>query len=823
MKMHSLSACIILLLVAHSVGLAADEPVDAVVTIDAADPGIRISDTMWGLFFEEINFAGDGGIYAELVRQRDFEGREPLQSWSLQHNDATGEMNVDSEVRLNEVRQQSLRVRVNDVQDGGSLQIVNAGYWGIPIRQGEEYSCSMLVKADESFKGKRLQVSLRNSQLDVVYASTDIGAANDQWKKLTCKLTPKGDDHDGRLVITASDAGEFWLDMVSLFPPTYRDQPNGLRPDLVQLLADLQPSFFRFPGGCFAEGQTLQDAFRFKETVGPVEQRKGRRCFWGYRSTDGLGYFEYLRLAEDLGADPIFCINPGGNNRGTQRIPVDELGPWLDTAVHAVEFAIGPASSEWGAQRAAMGHPEPFRCKTFYLQIGNETEFGRRDYLQRFAKYRDHVKAAYPDTNVQIIADSWGVGHRQSVEAYAIDFHQYMNWGRAIADRDQYDDAPRGEPYVFEGEYATRSGSGILQGLSEAVYMMGLEENGDEVILAAYAPLFGNVNDCQWHPNLIYFDNHRSMGTISYYVQQMFSQNRGDRLLPVAVQQQPAQRPNKNKQMSGSIGLATWSTEAEFDDLSVVVDGETVYENDFSDAENVADWMSNGRGDWNVVEGVLRQSGRQEDSRFWLKDQNWSQYTVKLKARKLGGAEGFLIMFHVKDARHWAWANYAGWGNTQHAFERAEGGAKMIGACRPGSVESDRWYEIELEVDGVNVVAKLDGKTLLQDDLSAVDEEPTYDLYASSVTDETAGEVVVRLVNIAENSKRITLSLDGSELTGQGTAITLSAENREASQSLDDPLRYTPKTTQLKGVSHKFTYEVPSCSFTILRLKQRRD
>lgn len=820
MKIYSLLACMILSLVAHSTCRAADAEADAVIKIDAANPGIQISDTMWGLFFEEINFGGDGGIYAELVRERDFEGRGALRSWSLSEYDATGQMDLDSDVRLNEVRRRSLRVSVSDVQNGGSVQIVNAGYWGIPVRQGEEYSCSLFVKADKSFDGKRLEVSLRNDKLDVVYARAYLGAADGQWKKLTCKLTPNGDDNNGRLVISAAGTGKFWLDMVSLFPATYKNQPNGLRPDLVKLLADLNPSFLRFPGGCFAEGQTLEDAFRFKETIGPVEERKGRRCFWGYHSTDGLGYYEYLRLAEDLGADPIFCINPGGNNGGTQRIAIDQLDPWLDTAVDAVEFAIGPASSQWGAKRAAMGHPEPFKFKTFYLQIGNETEFGRRDYMQRFVKYRDRLKEAYPDDNVQIIADSWGVGRQQSVETYAIDFHQYMNWGRAIADRDKYDDAPRGEPYVFEGEYATRSGSGILQALSEAVYMMGLEENGDEVILAAYAPLFGNVNGCQWNPDLIYFDNHRSMGTISYYVQQMFSQNRGDRLLPVSVEQQPAERPEKSKQMSGSIGLASWATEVEYDDLRVIVDGETVYEIDFSDPEDIAQWTSNRRGEWEVVDGVLRQSGRQEDCRFWLKDQNWSKYTLKLKARKLGGAEGFMVMCHIKNARDWVWANIAGWGNTQHAFERAQGGAKVIGARRPGRVETDRWYDIELEVDGANVIAKLDGQTLLRDDLSRVDDEPKYDVYASAVTDPATDEVVVRIVNIAESPKRVTLSLDGTELAGQGTAITLSTEDREASQSLDDPLRYSPKTTQLKGVSSELTHEIPSCSFTILRLKQ---
>jgi len=465
-------------------------------------------------------------------------------------------------------------------------------------------------------------------------------------------------------------------------------------------------------------------------------------------------------------------------------------------------------------------HPEPFECSTFYLQIGNETEFGEADYKERFAAYHDRVKAAYPGDNVQIIADSWGLARQQSADTYAIDFHEYMSWGRAIAGRDLYDDAPRGKPYVFKGEYATRSGSGILQALSEAVYMMGLEENGDEVVLAAYAPLFGNVNDCQWHPNLIYFDNHRAMGTISYYVQQMYSQHRGDRLLPVTVEQQPAEHSSEDEQITGSIGLATWSTEAEFKDLRVVVDGETVYENDFADDQSIADWISNDNGRWSVDQGVLRQSALEQDCRFWLKGGEWSRYELHVKARRLSGAEGFMAMVHVEDADHWVWANFGGWANTQHAFERAEGGAKIVAVELDGSVEGNRWYDVVVEVDGPRVVGKLDGETLLEVDLAEVNEDPEYDVYASAVTDEATGDVVVRVVNIAEVPKRVTLSIKGGgELSGEGTAVTLAAENRAASQSLDDPRRYTPRTSRLENVAREFEHEFPPCSFTILRLE----
>jgi alpha-L-arabinofuranosidase len=756
-----------------------------------------------------------------LVRQRDFEGENPLESWTLQREDADADMQVDPQVRLNDVRKQSLRVSVDAVPGGGNVGVVNSGFWGIPVQEGEKYSFSLFVKGDARFAGKPLKVSLRNESLDKVYAEAEVGHAGADWQKLSCTLVPNATDSNGRLVISADAPGVFWLDMVSLFPPTYKDQPNGLRPDLVKMLADLKPSFFRFPGGCFAEGNTLEDAFYFHETIGPIEQRKGRRCFWNYNSTDGLGYYEYLRLTEDLGADPIFCLNPGGNNGVTEVVPVNELEPWLQKAVDAVEFAIGPADSEWGAKRAAMGHPDPFRFKTFYLQIGNETEFGVEDYMKRFAAFRDRIKAAYPGDNVEIIADSWGVGRRQSVDTYAIDFHEYMSWGRAIADRDVYDDAPRGEPYVFKGEYATRSGSGILQALSEAVFMMGLEENGDEVILAAYAPLFGNVNQCQWHPNLIYFDNHRVMGTISYYVQQLFSQHRGDRQLPVSVDQPSSAQDRQPEQLAGSVGFATWSTESEFDDLRVVVDGKTVYANDFADDASITDWVSNNNGRWSVENGVLRQSSRGQDARFWLPGQAWSKYEVDAKARKIDGAEGFMVMVQVENASDYVWANFGGWANSLHGVERAEGGAKVSPRNVEGSVETDRWYDVLLRVDGLKVVGFLDGEKVLDVDLATLNEEPEFDVYASAVTDDSTGDLLVRAVNIAETPKRVSLSIDGGEsLSGKGTALTLAAEDRSVSQSLDDPLRYTPKSSQLEGVAREFEHELPPCSFTILRLER---
>ncbi len=789
---------------------------DAHIEVTVGNPGIRMSKQLWGLFFEEINFAGDGGIYAELIRHRAFEdARNPLAGWSVYKSTTAGDMKIDPTVRLNDVRKQSLRVSVQSVDAGGSFGVANSGYWGIPIRKGDTYTLSFFVKGDDRFAGSTLQVSLRNEAMDRIYAEEALPRIGGEWQKRTCTLVPDETDWNGRLVISTGATGVFWLSMVSLFPPTWKNQPNGLRPDLVKLLADLKPSFLRFPGGCFAEGHTLRDTFLFKETIGPIERRKGRPCFWGYRSSDGLGYYEYLRLAEDLGADPIFCINPGANNRVTQVVPMAEMEPWFQTAVDAVQFAIGPPDSTWGAKRAAMGHPKPFAYRTFYLQIGNETEFSYEAYLERFKAYRARVKAAFPGDNVKVIGDSWGLKHRQTVDTYAIDYHRYMSWQDAIHGRDQYDDAPRGMPYVFKGEYATRSGSGILQALSEAVYMMGLEENADEVVLASYAPLFANVNGTQWRPDLIYFDNHRSMGTISYWVQQMFSTNRGDRLLPVAVTEERG-APEQQKTMAGSIGVGSWNTQVEFKDLRVIVGNTTVYEADASDR---GQWRTL-NGTWEFADGVVRQTSDATDCRAWIKGQEWSKYQLHLKARKIRGAEGFLIMFHVKNTGDYVWANFGGWGNRQHAVERATGGSKVQARRVRGRIERGRWYDVRIDVNGANVVCRLDGEVTCSADLARLRREVTGSLYANACTDEAAGEIIVRVVNIAESPKRVSLSFKGvTSLRDEATAMTLCAEDREASQTLDDPLRYSPKKTIVRGVSRTFEYQFSPCSFTILRLK----
>jgi alpha-L-arabinofuranosidase len=348
---------------------------------------------------------------------------------------------------------------------------------------------------------------------------------------------------------------------------------------------------------------------------------------------------------------------------------------------------------------------------------------------------------------------------------------------------------------------------------------MGLEENADEVIMAAYAPLFGHVDGCQWKPDLIYFDNRRSMGTISYYVQQMFSLNRGDRQLPLRLQLAPKDPKPAEEIPADMIGVGTWATQAEYKDIVVVTPDGQRHAVDLSGDSPLQDWQTQG-GRWQVADGVLRQTSRAMDCRAWFKGAKWKDYTLRLKARKTAGDEGFLIMFRVRGTDDYAWANLGGWGNTADAIEQAAGGHKLQAGRRPGTIESGRWYDIELDVRGHRATCRVDGQTRLQADLKEVQGAEPQDLYATACADEEAGEILVRVVNFTGEPKRARLSIAGAGSKIQkATAITLAADDIEAFQSLDAPTRYSPAHAVLPDFAKNNEHVFAPYSFTVLRLK----
>jgi alpha-L-arabinofuranosidase len=590
------------------------------------------------------------------------------------------------------------------------------------------------------------------------------------------------------------------LDVVSLFPKkTWRDRPNGLRPDLAEMLDAIKPSFVRFPGGCYVEGNKLANAFRWQESLGDIAGRPGHWSLWGYRSTDGLGYHEYLQLCEDLKAEPLFVINCGMAHE--DHAPMAEMGFWVQGALDAIEYANGPATTKWGSLRAKNGHSEPFHLK--YIEIGNEN--GGPLYDERYALIYDAIRAKYP--KMQLIANVWnGVPGKRPVEI--VDEHYYSSPDFFMAKANLYDAYDRKGPKVYVGEYAVTANCGqgnLKAAIAEAAFMTGMERNSDVVIMASYAPLFVNVGWRQWNPDAICFDNAKAFGTPSYYVQKMFSENRGDVVLPLNLTSPEVRAEAKG----GAIGLATWATQAEFKDIKVTRNGKTLFT---PPVNGMNGWTTLGPGQWTAQDGVVRQASNATDVRAVAGDKSWTNYTYSLKARKLSGAEGFLIMFRVQDNQAKSWWNLGGWNNTKHALE-----LDGVPSCEtPGRIETGRWYDIRVELTDASIRCYLDGKLL--HDVQAKHKA----LYAVASYAETSKEVILKVANASNRAIDAPIRLSGASSITSAMATVLTSASPDDENSLKQPKKVAPTTRPIPGLDNgvkEFRHTFPAHSVSVLRLK----
>jgi alpha-L-arabinofuranosidase len=768
------------------------------LTVEVDKPGHRISPLLYGIFFEDINCSADGGLYAELVRNRNFEDSEKPDHWSVVAS-AGGrvEMNVDGSKPVSAKNHRALKVTLSG-GEGGRNGVANDGFWGISIENGAVYKLSLHVRSEGRFAGP-LTVSLEGGN-GTVYARKTINNLSPEWKEHRLTLKAGGTDPKGRLVLSAEKPGVFWVDMVSLFPAkTWKNRPNGLRPDLAQMLAGLRPAFVRFPGGCWVEGETMSLAYRWKQTIGNPAERRTQHNIWQYKATHGIGYHEYLQLCEDLQAEPLFVINCGMSHR--EVVPMDQMGEFVQDALDAIEYANGPVTSTWGAARARNGHPAPFHLK--YLEIGNEN--GGPAYHERYALFHDAIKAKYP--GIQLIANEWG-GSPKNRPVEIIDEHYYSNPEFFINQAGRYDTYDRNGLKVYVGEYAVTQGCGqgnLRAAVGEAAFMTGMERNSDVVVMASYAPLFANVHYKKWNPDLINFDSSRVYGLPGYYVQKMFSENRGDVVLPVTLRTPEVKPPVR----SGAVGVGTWLTRAEFKDLKVTRDGQVLFAPDFS--AGTAGWRFR-RGDWSAKGGGLRQESLQDNVRAFAGDKSWNQYTYSLKARKLSGAEGFLIPFLVQDEEAKCWWNIGGWGNTRHALEM-EG---VMGDGVPGRIETDRWYDIRIEVRDASIKCYLDGKLI---------HDATYPrakaLYATASLDQRSREVILKIVNASREPQESRIMLSGARVGGPAKVWVLASERPEDENSLEQPMKVAPVASTLRDCGADFARVFPVNSVTVMRMRVR--
>lgn len=516
----------------------------AELLVNASESASRsIPDTLFGIFFEEINHAGAGGLWAELVNNRGFEAGglhtpSNIDPWNVIGDESTVQVwtELSSCFERNKV---ALRMEVlcdddsSNVCPTGGVGIYNPGYWGMNIEEGKTYKVALYTRSLDAIN---VSVSLTSSDGSEVLASSYIvsdASVVNNWTKMEVMLKATGSNSKSRLQLTTIRKGVIWFDQVSAMPTdTYKG--HGFRPDLMEKLISLEPRFIRFPGGCFVEGEWLRNAFRWKETIGPWEERPGHfGDVWMYWTDDGLGYLEFLQLAEDLGAAPVWVINNGISHR--DEVSPSSIAPFVQEMLDSIEFARGEANSTWGFVRAAMGHPEPFDLK--YVAIGNE-DCGKPNYKANYLKFYAALTSTYPD--IQVISNCEASNGPLDHPAQLYDFHRYESASRLFSLTHAFDKSPRNGPKAFVSEYAVTgndAGKGsLLAALAEAAFLLGVEKNSDLVAMASYAPLFVNTNDRRWNPDAIVFNSSHSYGTPSYWMQHFFKRSSGATLLSSTLQ-----------------------------------------------------------------------------------------------------------------------------------------------------------------------------------------------------------------------------------------------------------------------------------------------
>ncbi len=511
---------------------ASNNDASAVLKIHTDRPIAHVSPTLYGLMTEEINHSYDGGIYAELVRNRAFQDNpnRPDHWRIVRDGNARASMQIDKTTGPSAALPSSLKLTVQQADDADAAGIVNDGYWDIPLRANTTYAGSFYAKADHDAAGP-VTMSLVNNNTGAVVATVMVPSLTTEWKqyKVTLQTGQIATTASNHLVLSVTRPGAVWFSLVSLFPPTYNNTPNGNRIDLMEKLAAMHPAFLRLPGGNFLEGDRIQNWYDWKKTLGPLVDRPTHPSPWRYRSSDGLGLLEFLEWCQDLHMQPVLAVYAGYSLRGEHVTPGPDLAPYVQSALDEIQYVTGGADTKWGATRAKDGHPAPFPLT--YVEVGNEDEFDRSgSYDARFAQFFDAIRKAYP--KLQVIATAPVKGRTPDV----IDDHFYRSAQEFFEDTHHYDKTDRSGPKIFVGEWATMEGTptpDMGAALADAAWLTGLERNSDIVIMASYAPLFVNVNPgaSQWVPDLIGYDAVHSYGSPSYYAQAMFSNHLGNEVV----------------------------------------------------------------------------------------------------------------------------------------------------------------------------------------------------------------------------------------------------------------------------------------------------
>ena len=793
------------------------------IAVDVAQRGIEISPTLYGIFYEDINFASDGGLYAELIRNRSFEyNAEKPEHWQAQGSN----ISLVTEGLLNEKQGHALKVEVTKPNGG----ISNPGFWGINAVQGTQYRLSFWIDPPTPFRGS-ICASLKSKDGKVLGETLISQKLKKGWQRMEATIVCEASDPQAVFHLTFENPGTVLLDVVSLFPPTFKGRENGCRIDLAEKLQALHPAFMRFPGGCYVEGNIKpENAYHWERTVGPIEQRPGHmNANWGYPTTDGLGFHEFLQLCEDLNAKPLYVVNIGIWHGGCT--PLDELQPWIDECLGALEYANGPVTSRYGKMRAENGHPEPFNIA--YIEIGNENYNWHMEdnsdqsdhYPERYRMFYDAIKARFPEVQCIGNVESWGTDTpkwRNSHPVDIIDEHYYRNPQWFVGQYHRFDNYDRRGPIIYPGEYAVTDGYGTTGNMNaamgEAVFMIGMENNADIVRMSSYAPIFVNENQIQWRPDMIRFNSHKSFGTPSYWVQQLFPNHVGNRLVKTDLKWNIPQETAQSSTPVG-VGLATWKTQSSYRNAQVIVEGTSI------PLSGMKEWKKGNtnpkyQGTWSTdADGTLRQSSNAEESMMVCPETfSAKRYTYKVQARKDSGAEGFMVVFNYIDEKNFDWFNVGGWGNTRSSVEQTwKGGRHTLSGGQNNRIDEGRWYDLQVDVDGDSLTCLVDGKVVFT---GKKNNGQMHGVYANTTLDEKSNTLYTKVVNLCSKGTTGTLELSGgTAATAEMVRLAGMTGEDENTMQYPDNIVPRPAVVQKTEGGKKLTFDVAPFSVNIITTK----
>ncbi len=817
---------VVVLVLCAMTGLTNEANAQVNIQVDVAQKGIEISPTLYGIFYEDINFASDGGLYAELIRNRSLEynDSEP-EHWKAERS----EISLVSEDLLNEKQGHALMVKASIPGAGVS----NPGYWGINTVAGTQYRLSFWIKV---LHGKPGTILARlATQGDHTLGATAIDVKlRKGWQKVEANIIATESDQQAVFHLTFQNPCSVLLDVVSLFPPTFKGRENGCRIDLAEKLQALKPAFMRFPGGCYVEGNHKpENAYHWERTVGPIECRPGHmNANWGYPTTDGLGFHEFLQLAEDLGAKPLYVVNIGIWHGGCT--PLGELQPWIDECLGALEYANGPVTSHYGKMRAENGHPEPFGIA--YIEIGNENYNYHMDnnsdqsdhYPERYRMFYDAIKARFPEVQCIGNVESWGTDTpkwRNNHPVDILDEHYYRNPAWFVGQYNRFDNYDRRGPIIYPGEYAVTQGYGTTGNMNaamgEAVFMMGMENNADIVRMSSYAPIFVNENSIQWRPDMIRFNSSQSFGTPSYWVQQLFPNHVGNRVVKSELQWNIPDPPAPLRG-SVSVGVATWKTQSSYRNAQLFVEGVEVPLPDMKDWKE-GNQLPKFQGKWSTnAEGILSQTSNAEEPMMVCpKAFAVKHYTYKVQARKDSGAEAFMIVFNYVDERNFDWLNLGGWSNSRTSVETTSGGNRnTLDGAHSDHYDTGRWYDIQLDVDGEDITAFVDGKQVYKGKKRS---DLLHGVYANSTLDEKTNTLYTKIVNLCATGTTGTLQLSGGSAK-KAEMVRLYGLSGEDENTMRYPDNIVPRPAKVEtsDEGRKLTFDVAPFSVNIITTRLER-